>query len=119
VQGFGPRIADAIDKAVAGDAKSDDCAALRLQGRFRSKAPWPLRDRTVARSALQRASDAAPCLLNFMFFGDALWMEGDHGGALVAWEKAAGARATESAKHSDEALRQLVARRIAAARKGS
>ena len=115
VQGFGPRIADAIDKAVAGDAKSDDCAALRLQGRFRSKAPWPLRDRTVARSALHRATDEAPCLLNFLFLGDALWLEGDRDGAIAAWGKAKDARATDSAKRSDASLRELVARRLAAA----
>ena len=114
VQGFGPRIADAIDKAVAGDAKADDCAALRLQGRFRSKAPWPLRDRTVARTALRRAADEAPCLLNFLFLGDALWLEGDRVGAIAAWRKAVDARCAESARGSESSLRQLVGLRLAA-----
>jgi hypothetical protein len=115
VQGYGPRIADAIDKAVAGDAKADDCAALRLQGRFRSKAPWPLRDREVARTALLRAADEAPCLLNFLFLGDALWLEGDRDGAIAAWRNAVDARCGDSARASEASLRQLVGLRLAAA----
>lgn len=116
VQGYGPRIADAIDKAVAGDAKADDCAALRLQGRFRSKAPWPLRERAVAREALRRATDEAPCLLNFLFLGDALWLEGDRDGALAAWRKAVDSRCGESARASEASLRELVGQRLAAAK---
>lgn len=119
VQGFGPRIADAIDKSVAGDAKADDCAALRLQGRFRSKAPWPLRDREVARTALRRAAEEAPCLLNFLFLGDALWLEGDREGAVAAWRKAVDARCGESARWSEASLRALANRRLVAAGKAT
>ncbi len=113
VQGFGPRILDAIDKSVAGDAKADDCAALRLQGRFLHKAPWPLRDREVARAALLRAVDEAPCLLNFLFLGDALWSEGDRDGAIDAWRKAVDARCGDSARWSEAPLRELTRRRLA------
>lgn len=115
VQGYGPRIVDAIDRAVAGDALGSDCAALRLQGRFRSKAPWPFRDRQLARSALERAAKDAPCVVNLLFLGDALWLEGDRVTAVAKWREVANARGSESSAHSDAALRQLAARRIAAA----
>jgi hypothetical protein len=115
VQGYGPRIVDAIDRAVAGDALGSDCAALRLQGRFRSKAPWPFRDRALARSALERAAKDAPCVVNLLFLGDALWLEGDRVNAVAKWRDVANARGSESSAHSDAALRQLTARRIAAA----
>jgi hypothetical protein len=115
VQGYGPRIVEAIDRAVAGDALGSDCAALRLQGRFRSKAPWPFRDRVLARSALERAAKDAPCVVNLLFLGDALWLEGDRVNAVAKWRDVANARGSESSPHSDDALRQLAARRIAAA----
>ncbi len=115
--GYGPRLVDAIDRAIAADATIDGCAPLRLQGRFRSQAPWPYRDLAIARSELTRAVELAPLVVNHLFLGDALWLDGDKSGAASQWQAAATASGSESTRWSDDALRELAKLRLAAAAK--
>lgn len=113
--GYGSRLVDAIARAVALDPAFDHASPLRLQGRFRSQAPWPYRDREVARAALERAVELAPVVVNHLFLGDACWLDNDRGGARLHWEAATKAEGTVSTSASDAMLRELAKKRLEAA----
>ncbi|MBX3464326.1 MAG: hypothetical protein KF830_14235 [Planctomycetes bacterium] len=112
--GYGGRLVAAIDRALALDAAFDHGAPLRLQGRFRSKAPWPYADLPAAVQALARAVQLAPLPVSLLFHGDALAAAGDAPGAEVQWRRAAAAPADASTRWSAECMRELARRRLAA-----
>lgn len=112
--GYGSRLVDAIARAVALDPAFDHASPLRLQGRFRSQAPWPYRDREVARAALERAVELAPVVVNHLFLGDACWLDNDLGGARLHWEAATKAEGTAATSASDSLLRELAKKRLEA-----
>lgn len=111
--GYGPRLVAAIDRAVAAEAAFDLGAPLRLQGRFRGKAPWPYGDREVALAALRHAVAIAPELVNLLFLGDVLAAAGDIPAARDQWQRAVGAPA-EATPWSAPFLRELAERRLRA-----
>jgi len=112
--GLGPRLAAAIDAAVAADDAYDGAAPLRLRGRFRGKAPWPYGDVGLARQSLERAVEIAPITVNLLFLGDVLWAAGDRAGAEQRWRQASAAEGDASTRWSQPLLRELARRRIAA-----
>lgn len=112
--GYGPRLVAAIDRALTIDRGFDHGAPLRLQGRFRSKAPWPYGDLPGAKVALAQAVELASLPVNHLFHGDALAASGDAAGAEAQWRKAVEASADESTRWSAELLRELARRRLAA-----
>jgi len=113
--GYGPRLVAAIDAALAADATFDDAAPLRLDGRFRGKAPWPYGDLARARASLERACEAAPITVNLLFLGDVLWAAGARDEALARWRAASTAEGDASTRWSQPLLRELAARRLATA----
>ena len=115
--GYGPKLVRAIDAAVALDANHDGGAPLRLQGRFRGKAPWPYGDAAVARQALQRAAELAPLPVNLLFLGDVLAAAGELDAAAVPWRAAVTAVADESTRWSSALLQELARRRLSASRR--
>jgi hypothetical protein len=112
--GYGGKLVAAIDAAVAADPTFDHAAPLRLQGRFRSKAPWPYGDLPQAKQVLARAVGLAPIAINLLFFGDALWAGGDRDAAAARWQAASTADGDESTRWSTPLLRELARRRLAA-----
>ncbi|MBK9387831.1 MAG: hypothetical protein IPN34_23690 [Planctomycetes bacterium] len=113
--GYGPKLVAAIDRAVALDAQHDGGAPLRLQGRFRSKAPWPYGDLDIAREALLRASEQAPVPVSLLFLGDLHEARGERELALAAWRRASEAEADASTQASAQEIRELARRRLRAA----
>lgn len=105
--GYGPRLVRAIDAALQRDAEFDHGAPLRLQGRFRSKAPWPYGDLALARTVLQRAAARFPNAVNQLFLGDALFAAGDRAAALQAWQLAETAAGDEATRWSTPLLQEL------------
>lgn len=114
VAGYGGRLVAAIDAALAADAAFDNGSPLRLQGRFRSKAPWPYGDVPVATKALARAVEIAPLPVSLLFHGDALAAAGDTPGAEAQWRLVADAKADDSTRWSADLMRELARRRLAA-----
>jgi hypothetical protein len=112
--GHGPKLVGAIEAAVVLDPRFDHGAPLRLQGRFRGKAPWPYGDVELARSSLERACELAPIAVNHLFLGDVLWSAGDAEGARRQWLAATTAAGDESTRWSLAALQELARRRLAA-----
>lgn len=112
--GYGGRLVKAIDAALAADAAFDGGAPLRLQGRFRSKAPWPYGDLPAATKALARAVDIASLPVNHLFYGDALAALGETAAAEVQWRLAARAPLDESTRWSADLLCEQARRRLAA-----
>lgn len=112
--GYGGRLVAAIDAALAADAGFDGGAPLRLQGRFRSKAPWPYGDLPVALAALGRAVAVRSVPVNHLFHGDALAAAGDAAAAERQWHLCIDAVADESTRWSADLLRELARRRLAA-----
>jgi hypothetical protein len=112
--GYGPKLAAAIEAAVAVDPAFDGASPLRLLGRFRSRAPWPYGDLSAARKALARAVELAPFVVNHLFYGDALAAAGELAAAREQWDLAttAGCDATTSA--SAPLLREQAAARLRA-----
>lgn len=86
--GLGPRVAGAIDAALAVDDTYEAMAPLRLSARFRTQAPWPYRDRDAARGLLTRAVIAAPTPVHFLFLGDVLAIQDDAKTACEYWRQA-------------------------------
>lgn len=113
VAGYGTRLVTALDAALALEPGFDHCAPLRLQGRFRSKAPWPYGDSEAADAALARAVQEAPLVVNHLFYGDALAAGEDLVGAVAQWRLAAAASADDSTRWSADLLRDLARRRLA------
>jgi hypothetical protein len=113
--GYGPKLVRAIDAAVALDPAHDGGAPLRLQGRFRGKAPWPYGDAAVARQASARAVATASLPVNLLFHGDVLAAAGELDAAVAQWRAAVTASADESTRWSAALLRELARRRLAAA----
>ncbi|MEQ1631264.1 MAG: hypothetical protein ABL997_02750, partial [Planctomycetota bacterium] len=74
-------------------------------------------DLAIARSELTRAVELAPLVVNHLFLGDALWLDGNKSGAASQWQAAATASGSESTRWSDDALRELAKLRLAAAAK--
>jgi hypothetical protein len=114
--GYGPKLVRAIDAAIALDPTHDGGAPLRLQGRFRGKAPWPYGDAAVARTALTRAVELAALPVNHLFLGDVLSVAGEAEPAAQQWQLADRAAADDSTRWSADLLRQLARRRLAARR---
>lgn len=114
--GYGGRLVKAIDAALAADAEFDGGAPLRLQGRFRGKAPWPYGDVPAATKALARAVALRSVPVNHLFYGDVLAAAGDADAAAVQWRACIDAVADESTRWSADLLRELARRRLAAAR---
>lgn len=112
--GYGPKLTAAIDAAVAADPDYDHAAPLRLAGRFRSSAPWPLGDLPAACAALQRAVATAPIVVNLLFYGDALFRSGDRAAAAGQWRAAVDAPADDATRWSADLLRELARRRLQA-----
>ncbi|MBL8900239.1 MAG: hypothetical protein JNM84_21590 [Planctomycetes bacterium] len=112
--GYGPKLVAAIDRAVQLDAQHDGGAPLRLQGRFRSKAPWPYGDLDVAREALLRASELAPVPVTLLFLGDLHEARGERELALAAWKRASKAEPDVSTQASAAEIRELAHRRLRA-----
>lgn len=94
-EGLGSACEAATKAALAADEAGSSGAALRLRGRFLSKAPWPVGDRAEGLSLLQRAAELAPVRLNCLFLGDALYAEGRLDEARAAWQRAADAESDE------------------------
>ena len=114
--GYIGRMTAAIDRAIALDPTHDGGAPLRLQGRFRSKAPWPYGDLPAATKALQRAVEIAAVPVNHLFYGDALAAAGDVDAAEAQWRLAVDAPADESTKWVADSMREMARRRLAARR---
>jgi tetratricopeptide (TPR) repeat protein len=112
--GQGPRLLREIDAAVAADPTFDGGAPLRLSGRCRAKAPWPVGDRAAARVALQRAVEISPVAIHWLFLGDLLAADGDLAAALPAWQKAAVGPADAGTAAALPWLHELARRRVAA-----
>jgi len=83
--GHAAAIPKAMASAVAADEGFEGAAPLRLEGRFRTRAPWPYRDRKRAREALERAVELAPVPVNHLFLGDLLQVLGEEGAARENW----------------------------------
>ena len=114
--GFGPRLVEAIGAAVTKEPLFDGGAPLRLQGRFRGRAPWPYGDLVLARRSLEQATAAHPIVVNELFLGDVLLAAGERDAARAAWLRATGAADDASTRWSAELLRELARRRLGAAR---
>lgn len=114
--GHGPRLVAAITAAVAADPGLDGAGPLRLEGRFRGRAPWPYGDRPAARAALEQAVDLAPITINHLFLGDVLAELGEHEAARTAWQAALAAPPDATTRWTGEALREQARRRLAARR---
>ena len=112
--GYGSRLVAAIAAAVAADPAFDHGAPLRLQGRFRGKAPWPYDDLEQAQSSLERAVALAPIAINELFLGDVLFAAGERDAARAAWQAATTAGGDESTQWSTPLLRELARRRLQA-----
>jgi hypothetical protein len=112
--GYGPKLAKAIDAAVAADATIEGAGPLRLQGRFRSKAPWPYGDRALAVRSLQRACELHPIAIHWLFLGDALWGRELADEARSAWRQATTAGDDDSTRAVGDLLRQQAMARLRA-----
>ena len=112
--GHGRRIDNAIDAIVARDPEFAGAAPLRLAGRFRSKAPWPYGDKASALAALRRATQAAPGLVNHLFYGDALAASRRMAEAEAEWHAALAAPVDDATRWSAPFLREQAQRRLAA-----
>ncbi|MBL8752302.1 MAG: hypothetical protein JNK15_03295 [Planctomycetes bacterium] len=112
--GYGPKLVAAIDAAVALDPTVEGAAPLRLSGRFRGKAPWPYGDLAAAETALARAVELAPVVVNHLFLGDVLLRRGRNGEAEAHWRAAAAAADDPSAQWSGALLRAQARARLAA-----
>lgn len=112
VAGHGSRLVAAIAAALAIDPEFDGGAPLRLQGRFRSKAPWPYGDVPTATAALTRAVAIGSVPVAHLFLGDAMVAAGDLPAARHQWQLAPQAAADESTRWSAELLRELARRRL-------
>ena len=113
VAGYGPKLVQAIDAAIGLDREAEGGAALRLQGRFRSQAPWPYSDLKLARTSLARAVELAGNPVNHLFYGDALAASGDGVTAEQQWRLAAAAKDDVATRWSGAALRELAQQRLA------
>jgi hypothetical protein len=112
--GYGTKLVAAIDAALALDRDFDHGAVLRLQGRFRGKAPWPYGDMAAALAALRRAAELASLPVNHLFLGDALAAHGELDAARAQWQAVIPAEADVSTRWSADLLRELARRRLAA-----
>jgi hypothetical protein len=112
--GYGPKLVAAIDAALALDRDFDHGAPLRLQGRFRSKAPWPYGDLAVAQAGAAAAVELAPMPVNHLFLRRCTRKRRRTERRGVQWRLAEAALADESTRWSADALRELARRRLAA-----
>ncbi|MEE8468254.1 MAG: hypothetical protein V3T22_07350 [Planctomycetota bacterium] len=83
--GHAAAIPKAMALAVSADEGFEGAAPLRLEGRFRARAPWPYRDRTRARESLERAVELAPVPVNHLFLGDLLQVLGETEASRESW----------------------------------
>lgn len=114
VAGYGRRIGNAVDAAIALDPEFDGAAPLRLAGRFRSQAPWPYGDKPAAERALQRAVQVRSNLVNRLFYGDALAASQRFAEAEVEWRAAVDAKSDAATQWTGEFLREQAHRRLVA-----
>ncbi|MCA8978849.1 MAG: hypothetical protein H6831_15960 [Planctomycetes bacterium] len=118
-EGLGKACDDATRAALAAGEAHGSGAALRLRGRFLSKAPWPVGDREEGLRQLRRSTEVASVRLNWLFLGDALHANGDAAGALDAWQRAYDADSDEDSTALAPYHRELAQRRLDAAREGA
>ncbi|MEM6672202.1 MAG: hypothetical protein AAF726_05125 [Planctomycetota bacterium] len=110
-------------RALPGEIKSlaaehpalEGAAPLRLAGRFKTRAPWPLRDLETGRDQLERACELAPIPLNLLFLGDAQWLCGDEEAAVATWQRATTAEADEETSDTAPLVRELARLRVLSA----
>jgi hypothetical protein len=114
--GFGPKLANAIAAAVAADEAVDGGGPLRLQGRFRSRAPWPYADLALAERSLRRAVELHSICIHWLFLGDVLWAADRRDEAQAAWQSAVNAGDDDSTRWVGDLLRRQAAARLRAAR---
>ena len=91
-------------------------APLRLQGRFRSRAPWPYADRKLGVTSLESAVERAPVPLNLLFLGDAYWIVDRKDEAVEMWERATQAETGDGPQDSAPLVRESARLRILSAR---
>lgn len=115
LSGRGTKIAGAISRAVAADPMTESAAPLRLAGRFRTRAPWPLRDLDAARADLERAVAAFPVPVHHLFLGDVLEAEGERAAARAAWARAVEAEDDPFTPLTNDIYRELARWRVVAA----
>lgn len=112
--GYGPRLNQAIAAAVAADERVDGAGPLRLQGRFRTKAPWPYADLELAEQSLQHACALQPNTIHWLFLGDLLWARDRREEARAAWQRAMAAGDDDSTRWVGDLLRRQAAARLRA-----
>lgn len=91
-------------------------APLRLQGRFRSRAPWPYANRKLGVTSLESAVERAPVPLNLLFLGDAYWIVDRTEEAVAAWERATTAETGDGPQDSAPLVRESARLRVMSAR---
>jgi len=114
-EGLGGDCKHTTEASLAAGEELEGAGALRLRGRFLSKAPWPLGDKSQAVVLLRRATQIAPVILNWLFLGDALYAQGDEPSALSAWQRAAGAKSDAGSAALGAYYREAARRRVRAA----
>ena len=112
--GYGPKLVVAIEAAVRLDRAQDGGAPLRLQGRFRARAPWPYGDLELARRSLEEAVALRSVPVNHLFLGDVLCAVGDLAAAREQWQFARTSPADAATRWSADLLRRQAERRLAA-----
>lgn len=111
--GYGSRLTRETEAAVKLDPNFDSAGPLRLLGRVRGKAPWPVGDKPRAKQALSDAVAVAPIAINWLFLGDVLWALGEREPARQAWRKAVSAPGDASTAASLPWLQELARLRVA------
>lgn len=111
--GHGAAIPEALGLALAADETFEGAAPLRLEGRFRARAPWPYRDRKRAREALERAVELAPVPVNHLFLGDLLQVIGETEAARESWRAVLISEPDEVSAGTAPLHRALAQRRLA------
>jgi tetratricopeptide (TPR) repeat protein len=115
LDGLPGRIQAAYGKALAIDPAYAAGGAYRLEGKFLTSAPWPVRDYAAAGKALERANGIAPVRQNFLFLGDLRYREGRMDDALAMWRRACATPVHPATAAIDDAVLELARRRVAAA----
>jgi hypothetical protein len=112
LSGTGLRIQRSLQAALARDPHFDACAPLRLQGRFRTQAPWPLRDLALARESLQECVRFAATPLHHLFLGDTLYHQERIEAARRHWQQVLVAKPDASTVLSQQPLEFLARQRL-------
>jgi tetratricopeptide (TPR) repeat protein len=115
LDGLPGRIRGAYERALSIDPAYAAGGAYRLQGKFLTSAPWPVRDYAAAGKALERANGIAPVRQNFLFLGDLRYREGRIDEAIAMWRRACATPVHPATAEIDGAVLELARRRVALA----